>query len=697
MVVQKSIEWAGRRFSLETGELAAQADGAVLARYGRTSVLATVVCDPKSSVDVDFFPLSVHYIEKYYASGRFPGGFVKRETKPSEREVLISRVIDRSLRPLFHKNFKHETQIVCTVLSYEKECDSAIVGLIAASAAVRLAGLPFDSVVAGSRVGFRNGEFVLNDPAVSDLDLIVAGTRDGIVMVESEASELSEEQMLKAMRFGYDSYLPIVDMIEQLREDVVACHGGISRISISEPDLSYQEQLERYCMENDFAGRVQASYQLQRKVERYHALRLLEHEMLEAFAESDISPIKIKGYFHDFCGKYVRDRLMNDGVRIDGRSNDGIRPLSMKVAMFDTVHGSALFVRGETQSLAMTTLGSTQDEQINDHISGETRDHFMLQYNFPPYSVGEVGRLGAPGRREIGHGKLATKALSRVLPDRDDFPYTIRVVSEILSCNGSSSMATVCASCLSLLDAGVPLKNMVAGIAMGLVTEGDKYVILSDIMGDEDHLGDMDLKVAGSDSGITALQMDLKITGISFDLMKEALAQAKRGRSFILQEMREKGLAEHRAQMHACAPRIEVMTIPRDKIRDVIGTGGKVIKEIIEKTGVKIDVEDSGEVRVFANDVGSLTEAINIIRGIVCEPVVGEVYRGKVTSVLDFGVFVNFFGQLDGLVHISEFSKDKKRVENLSEIVAKGDVLSVKFCGYERGKPKLTMRDVEQS
>lgn len=695
MVVKKSIEWAGRVFSLETGELAAQADGAVLARYGRTSVLATVVCDPKSSVDVDFFPLSVHYIEKYYASGRFPGGFIKRETKPSEREVLISRVIDRSLRPLFHKDFKHETQIVCTVLSYEKECDSAIVGLLAASAAVHLAGLPFSGVVAGSRVGLRDGKFVLNEPAISDLDLIVAGTRDGIVMVESEASELSEDQMLDAMRFGYDSYLPIVEMIEQLKTEA-ACDSVAPRVSVSAPDLSYQEQLAQYCEANDLEHKVRDAYKLQRKVERYHALYLLESEMLAAFAESDISPIKIKGYFHDFCGKYVRDRLMQEGVRIDGRQHDGIRPLSMKVAMFETVHGSALFVRGETQSLAMTTLGSAQDEQINDHISGETRDHFMLQYNFPPYSVGEAGRLGAPGRREIGHGKLATKALSRVLPNRDVFPYAIRVVSEILSCNGSSSMATVCSSCLSMLDAGVPLKNMVAGIAMGLVTEGDKYVILSDIMGDEDHLGDMDLKVAGSDRGITALQMDLKITGISFDLMREALAQAKRGRAFILQEMRENGLAEHRAQMHACAPRIEVMTIPRDKIRDVIGTGGKVIKEIIEKTGVKIDVEDTGVVSVFASDADSLSEAMNIIRGIVSEPVVGEVYRGKVTSVLDFGVFVNFFGQIDGLVHISEFSKDKKRVENLSELVSKGDVLSVKFCGYDRGKPKLTMRNVEQ-
>ena len=690
-IYTREITVAGRILTLETGRIARQADGAVLASYGETSVLCTVVAAKYARPGQDFFPLTVHYQEKTFAAGKVPGGFFKREGRPSEKETLTSRLIDRPLRPLFPENFRNETQVICTVLSHDLENDPDMVAMIGASAALTISGIPFFGPIGGVRVGRINDRLILNPPmsqmADSSLDLLVAGTSEGVLMIESEAQELSEAEMLEAVTLGHGEIRTIVDGIIGFAEKCAKEPWNLPEPSSEGAEIKAhitklaEESLRSAYTETDKQARVQAVNAIRTKV---------KDQLIAEEQNPELGLIAFKSLEKDI----VRGTILETGCRIDGRDTKTVRPISAQVGLLPRTHGSALFTRGETQSLCVTTLGTGQDEQIIDALEGEYRQNFMLHYNFPPYSVGEAGRLGTPGRREIGHGKLAWRALRAVLPTKESFPYTIRIVSEITESNGSSSMATVCGGSLSMMDAGVPIKASVAGIAMGLIKEGDQFAVLSDILGDEDYLGDMDFKVAGTEAGVTSLQMDIKITSITTEIMKKALEQAREGRLHILAEM-QKSLGSSREVLSSNAPRITSISIPKEKIREVIGSGGKVIREICETTGAKVDIEDDGTVKVAATDEATAEQAVNWIKSIIAEPEMGMIYPGTVVKTMDFGAFVNFMGSRDGLVHISELKPE--RVGKTTDVVNQGDKVKVKVIGFdERGKIKLSMRQVNQ-
>jgi len=688
------IEWAGRRLVLETGRIARQADGAVLATYGETTVLATVVAAREAKPGIDFFPLTVNYQEKTFAAGKIPGGYFKREGRPTEKETLVSRLIDRPIRPLFAAGFKCETQVIATVLSHDLENDPDIVAMVAASAALTLSGVPFMGPIGGARVGMINGAFVLNpqldEMIESKLDLVVAGTADAVLMVESEAKELSEDDMLGAVMFGHRGFQPVIDAIIKLAEKAAK-----EPRPLDSADTSDLYGRVRELAEHD----LRVAYALAGKTERHEAIDAVKQKVVATLApegaEGAPSPQLLGEMFKKLEKSIVRGDILDRGIRIDGRDLKTVRPISAEVGLLPRTHGSALFTRGETQVLAVATLGTGDDEQYIDALEGTYKETFLLHYNFPPYSVGETGRMGSPGRREIGHGKLAWRAIRPMLPPHHEFPYTLRVVSEVTESNGSSSMATVCGTSLSLMDAGVPLKRPVAGIAMGLIKEDARFAVLSDILGDEDHLGDMDFKVAGTAEGVTSLQMDIKIQGITEEIMKIALGQARDGRMHILGEM-AKALSEARPELGEHAPRIEVIQIPTDKIREVIGSGGKVIREIVEKTGAKIDISDDGTVKVASADGKAIEAALNWIKSIASEPEVGMIYQGTVVKTVDFGAFVNFFGAKDGLVHISQLGPG--RVAKTTDVVKEGDKVWVKLLGFdERGKVRLSMKVVDQA
>ena len=687
------IDWVGRPLVLETGKIARQADGSVLASYGETSVLATVVGAKEARPGIDFFPLTVNYQEKTFAAGKIPGGFFKREGRPSEKETLTSRLIDRPIRPLFAPGYKNETHVVITVLAHDLENDPDIVAMVAASAALTLSGLPFMGPIGGARVGLIESGFVLNpqiDELIeSKLDLIVAGTHEAVIMVESEANELSEDDMLGAVIFGHQGYQPVIEAIIRLAEQAAKEPRAIDVV-----DHSSLYEKVRELAEGDF----RSAYAIPNKTERHAAIGAVKVRIVESLVpvdgEEGPTPQLIGEMFKKLEKAIVRGDILDKGIRIDGRDLKTVRQITSEVGLLPRAHGSALFTRGETQAMAVATLGTGDDEQFVDALEGTYKETFMLHYNFPPYSVGETGRMGSPGRREIGHGKLAWRAIRPLLPQHHEFPYTIRVVSEITESNGSSSMATVCGTSLALMDAGVPLRRPAAGIAMGLIKDGDCFAVLSDILGDEDHLGDMDFKVAGSDVGVTSLQMDIKIQGITEEIMQVALAQAKEGRMHILAEM-AKALPEARTELGEYAPRIEVITIPTDKIREVIGTGGKVIREIVEKTGAKVDISDDGTVKVASSDGKAIEAALNWIKSITAEPEAGVIYQGTVVKVVDFGAFVNFFGARDGLVHISQLAP--QRVAKTNDVVNEGDKVWVKLLGFDdRGKVRLSMKMVNQ-
>ena len=690
-VYRKEIMWGGRKLTLETGRIARQADGAVLVTYGETVVLCTATAAKTARQGIDFFPLTVNYQEKTFAAGKIPGGFFKREGRPTEKETLVSRLIDRPIRPLFADGFRNETQIVCTTLSHDLENDPDVVAMVGTSAALTISGIPFMGPVGAARVGFKNGEYILNPTAdqveESELDLVVAGTVEGVLMVESQAKELSEETMLGAVMFGHRSFQPVIQAIIELAEQCAKEPWTL-------PEPAYDRKAVMARLKEVVGADVAAAYTETLKQVRYEKIGAAKAKAKEALAE-EFTPEAIASVYHDLESDILRGSVLATGRRIDGRDTKTVRPILGEVGVLPRAHGSALFTRGETQALVVATLGTSQDEQIIDALEGEYREHFMLHYNFPPYSVGEVGRMGSPGRREIGHGKLAWRAVRPMLPLKENFPYTIRIVSEITESNGSSSMATVCGTSLALMDAGVPLPRPVAGIAMGLIKEDHGFAVLTDILGDEDHLGDMDFKVAGTSAGVTALQMDIKITSITEEIMKIALAQAQEGRMHILGEMAQ-AIGGAREEVNSNAPRITVITIPKEKIRDVIGSGGKVIREICEVTGAKIDLEDDGTVKVAAVDSQKAQAAINWIRGIVAEPELGVVYDGKVVKVVDFGAFVNFLGSRDGLVHISELARE--RVGKVADVVKVGDPVKVKVLGFDdRGKVKLSMKQVDQA
>ena len=691
-ITRNEIDWGGRKLVLETGRVARQADGAVLCTYGDTIVLCTVVGERTPKPGINFFPLTVNYQEKSFAAGKIPGGFFKREGRPSEKEVLTSRLIDRPIRPLFHPSYRCETQVIATVLSHDLENDPDIVAMIGASAALTISGIPFLGPIGAARVGYVDGKYVLNprleESTNSALDLVVAGTVEGVLMVESEAKELSEEVMLGAVTFGHESMRPVINAIIDLAEK---CAKEPWALPETPPEISATAGKLR----EQFEAELRDAYRETEKQARHEKIDVVRKKSVEALTSDAVPGEKVSALFHDLESDIVRGNILKTGKRIDGRDGKTVRPITAQVGVLPRAHGSALFTRGETQALVVATLGTGEDEQIIDALEGEYRENFMLHYNFPPYSVGEVGRMGSPGRREIGHGKLAWRAIRPLLPAKDDFPYTVRVVSEITESNGSSSMATVCGSSLSLMDAGVPLPRAVAGIAMGLIKEDEGFAVLSDILGDEDHLGDMDFKVAGTAQGVTSLQMDIKITSITAEIMKIALAQAKDGRMHILGEM-AKAMPESREAVSQNAPRITVINIPKDKIREVIGSGGKVIREICEVTGAKIDIEDDGTIKVAAVDAKASQAAIDWIRGIVAEPEIGVVYSGKVVKVVDFGAFVNFLGSRDGLVHISELAP--QRVKTVADVVKVGDLVKVKVIGMDdRGKVKLSMKAVDQA
>ena len=689
------LDWGGRKLTLETGKVARQADGAVLASYGETTVLATVVAAKAPKEGVDFLPLTVNYQEKFYAAGRIPGGYFKREGRPTEKETLTSRLIDRPVRPLFADGWRCDTQVIITTLSHDQENDPDIVAMVAASAALTLSGAPFMGPIGAARVGFINGEYVLNpqldEMPETQLDLVVAGTQDAVLMVESEAKELSEEIMLGAVMFGHRHFQPVINAIIQLAEKAAK-----EPREFATPDTK--------AVEKEMLGLVEAdlrkAYSIPAKQERYDAVGAVKKKAMEHFfPNGEDNPERpmtlVGGVFKELEAKIVRWNILDTSKRIDGRDLVTVRPIVAQAPFLPRTHGSALFTRGETQAIVVATLGTGEDEQWIDALSGTYKEAFMLHYNFPPFSVGETGRIGSPGRREIGHGKLAWRAIRPMLPNKDEFPYTIRVVSEITESNGSSSMATVCGTSLALMDAGVPLKRPTAGIAMGLILEDKRYAVLSDILGDEDHLGDMDFKVAGTEQGVTALQMDIKIAGITEEIMKVALTQAKGGRLHILGEM-AKALNTARAELGEYAPRIETFKIATDKIREVIGTGGKVIREIVEKTGAKINVEDDGTVKVASADGESIKAAVNWIKSIASDPEIGHIYEGTVVKTMDFGAFVNFFGAKDGLVHISQLAAN--RVQKTTDVVKEGDKVKVKLLGFdERGKVRLSMKVVDQT
>jgi polyribonucleotide nucleotidyltransferase len=689
---RKELDWGGRKLVLETGKIARQADGAVMISYGETIVLCTAVGVKSAKPGQDFFPLTVNYQEKAFAAGKIPGGFFKREGRPSEAEVLKSRLIDRPIRPLFPEGFRNEVQIVATVLSYDNENDPDIVSMVGCSAALTLSGIPFFGPIAAARVGFEQGAYILNPTAdqmkTSKLELVLAGTAEGVLMVESEAQELSEEIMLGAVKFGHEAFQPVINAIIELAEHAAKEPWPLSGKTDEEKALAARV---------DALGRASIAEAYQEKVKqaRYEKVGVAKKAISAALAAEGLDTEKAKGLIHDLEADVVRNAILDTGIRIDGRDTRTVRPIIAEVGILPRAHGSALFTRGETQAFCVATLGTGQDEQVVDALMGEYREHFMLHYNFPPYSVGEAGRMGSPGRREVGHGKLAWRALHPLLPSKDIFPYTMRVVSEITESNGSSSMATVCGTSLALMDAGVPLKRPVAGIAMGLIKEDKGFAVLSDILGDEDHLGDMDFKVAGTEAGVTSLQMDIKITSITFDIMQTALEQAKDGRMHILGEM-SKALTGARGDVATTAPRITIMNVPKEKIREVIGTGGKVIREIVEQTKCKIDIDDDGTIKIAAVDADQAQKAIDWIRGIVAEPEVGVIYNGKVVKTADFGAFVNFLGSKDGLVHISELTQG--RVGKTTDVVNMGDAVKVKVIGFDdRGKVKLSMRVVDQA
>ncbi|HXW26399.1 MAG TPA: polyribonucleotide nucleotidyltransferase [Xanthobacteraceae bacterium] len=688
------LDWGGRKLVLETGKIARQADGAVVATYGESTVLATVVSEKEPKAGIDFLPLTCNYFEKFYAAGRIPGGYFKREGRPTEKETLVSRLIDRPIRPLFAEGYRCDTQVIVTVLSHDLENDPDVLAMVAASAALTLSGVPFMGPIGAARVGFINNEFVLNpqidEMQESQLDLVVAGTADAVLMVESEAKELPEEAMLGAVMFGHRHFQPVIDAIIRLAETAAK-----EPREFALPDNAALEKEMLGLVEQD----LRAAYAIPAKQERQAAVeaakaKVMAHFRPEGVENPPYDEPRVAGVFTDLEAKIVRWNILDTGRRIDARDVKTVRPIASEVGILPRAHGSALFTRGETQAMVIATLGTGEDEQFVDALQGTYKETFLLHYNFPPFSVGETGRLGAPGRREVGHGKLAWRAIHPMLPPHHEFPYTIRVVSEITESNGSSSMATVCGTSLALMDAGVPLRRPTAGIAMGLILEGDRYAVLSDILGDEDHLGDMDFKVAGTDKGVTALQMDIKISGITEEIMRVALTQAKDGRLHILGEM-AKALASARAELGAHAPRIEVITIPVDKIREVIGSGGKVIREIVEKTGAKIDISDDGTIKIASANGESIKAAINWIKSIASEPEVGHVYDGTVVKVVDFGAFVNFFGAKDGLVHISQLAP--RRVQKVTDVVKEGDKVKVKLLGFdERGKVRLSMKIVDQ-
>jgi polyribonucleotide nucleotidyltransferase len=689
-VYRKELIWGGRRLVLETGRIARQADGAVLATYGETTVLCTAVAMKAAKPGQDFFPLTVNYQEKTFAAGKIPGGFFKREGRPSEKETLVSRLIDRPLRPLFVPGFVNETQIVCTVLSHDLENDPDIVSMIGASAALTISGIPFLGPIGGARVGYIDGDYVLNpklaEVADSHLDLVVAGTAEGVLMVESEAKELPEDVMLGAVTFGHREFQPVIEAIIDLAETCAREPWSVPSSMLEKDQIEAQ-------LRETIGPLIEAAYNEQGKQDRSNRLDAAKAQVAELFPDEERRAMGLK-LFKDVEKEIVRGGILRGSRRIDGRDSRSIRPISCEVGILPRAHGSALFTRGETQAMVVATLGTGQDEQIIDALEGEYRENFMLHYNFPPYATGETGRLGSPGRREVGHGKLAWRAVRPLLPSKESFPYTIRVVSEITESNGSSSMASVCGASLALMDAGVPLPRSVAGIAMGLIKEPEGFVVLSDILGDEDHLGDMDFKVAGTHKGVTALQMDLKITSITEEIMRIALDQAREGRVHILDEMAS-ALTGARDTVSDNAPRITTFTIPKEKIREVIGSGGKVIREITESTGAKIDIDDDGTVKVAAVDGDAARAAIDWIRGIVADPEVGVIYNGKVVKVVDFGAFVNFLGSRDGLVHISELAQ--QRVGKVADVVKLGDTVKVKVLGFDdRGKVKLSMRQVDQ-
>jgi polyribonucleotide nucleotidyltransferase len=693
-IKRKTIEWGGKTLSLETGRIARQADGAVVATMGETTVLAAVTFAKQPKPGQDFFPLTVNYQERTYAAGKIPGGFFKREGRPSEKETLTSRLIDRPIRPLFVKGFKNEVLVVATVLSHDLENDPDIVAMVACSAALVISGAPFMGPIAGARVGFVNGEYILNptldEMKESKMDLIVAGTADAVMMVESEIQELDEATVLGGVTFAHKGMQPVIDAIIELAE-----HAAKEPFEFEAEDTDALKAKMFKLVGKDIAG----AYKITKKADRVAAIQAAKAKVVADLAKSETKPDgydsnKLGGVFKELEADVVRRGILDTGIRIDGRAVDKVRSIVSEVGVLPRAHGSALFTRGETQALVVATLGTGDDEQFIDALEGTYKEKFLLHYNFPPYSVGETGRMGSPGRREIGHGKLAWRAIRPMLPSAEEFPYTIRLVSEITESNGSSSMATVCGSSLAMMDAGVPLKRPVSGIAMGLILEKDGFAVLSDILGDEDHLGDMDFKVAGTSEGITSLQMDIKIPGITEAIMKQALAQAKGGRDHILGEM-SKAMEAPRAELGEFAPKIETMKVAVDKIREVIGTGGKVIREIVAQTGAKVDIADDGTIKIAASDQAKIDAARDWIKSIASEPEVGAIYNGKVVKVVDFGAFVNFFGAKDGLVHISQISKDK--VAKTSDVLTEGQQVKVKLMGFDdRGKTKLSMKVVDQ-
>ena len=693
-IKRKTIEWGGRALTLETGRMARQADGSVLATYGETMVLATAVYAKSAKPGQDFFPLTVNYQEKYYAAGKIPGSFPRREAAPSQKETLTSRLIDRPIRPLFVEGFKNEVQVVATVLAHDLENDPDIVAMVAASAALVLSGAPFMGPIGAARVGYANGEYILN-PTLdqmkeSAMDLVVAGTSDAVMMVESEIQELSEEVVLGGVTFAHKSMQAVIDAIIELAE-----HSAKDPFEFAPDDTEALKSEARKLIGADLA----AAYKIVAKGQRHDAVGQAKAKAVAALAKSEANPSgadsqKLAGVLKELEAAVVRRNIIETGIRIDGRTVDKVRPIVSEVGVLTRAHGSALFTRGETQALVVATLGTGDDEQLIDALEGKYYERFLLHYNFPPFSVGETGRMGAPGRREVGHGKLAWRAVRPMLPSHDEFPYTLRLVSEVLESNGSSSMATVCGASLALMDAGVPLKKPVSGIAMGLILEKDGFAVLSDILGDEDHLGDMDFKVAGTEDGITSLQMDIKIAGITEEIMRKALEQAKGGRQHILGEM-AKAMEAPRTQLGEFAPKIETIKIPVDKIREVIGSGGKVIREITAETGAKVDIGEDGTIRIAAADQAKIDAARDWIKSIASEPELGAIYTGKVVKIVDFGAFVNFFGAKDGLVHVSQISKD--RVNKVSDVLQEGQTVKVKLLGFDdRGKTRLSMKVVDQ-
>ncbi len=684
-VFKKEIMVEGKKISLETGKIARQADGAIIATCGETVVLATVVGSKKVNPEIDYFPLSVNYQEKYYSAGKIPGGYFKREARPTENETLTSRLIDRPIRPLFPEEFRNEVQLLPTVISYDKENEPDILSIIASSAALAISGMPFLGPIAASRVGFIKGKYVLNpskkDLEESKLDLVVAGTKDAVLMVESEASGLSEDEMLGAVKFGHENFIPIIKLIEDLAKECKKPKWEVEKKDLSPVSKN---------LDKKFNQDLKAAFSTKDKQKRSSLISEITDKAKKLYEEDEnTSEIEVNQELKKIEKKIVRSDILDNKKRIDGRGLTDIRPISCEVGILPRTHGSALFTRGETQAIVTATLGTSEDEQKIETLDGLIKERFMLHYNFPPFSVGETGRIGT-GRREIGHGKLAWRAINSSLPPKENFPYTYRIVSEITESNGSSSMATVCGTSLALMDAGVPIKEPVAGIAMGLIKEGKKFSVLSDILGDEDHLGDMDFKVAGTKNGITSLQMDIKITGITFEIMEVALKQAKDGRIHILNEM-NKSISSSRKDVSKHTPKMEKISVDKKDIATVIGKGGATIREIVEKSGAKVDINDSGEITVAAPDEEARNKALKLINDLTAKPEVGKIYKGKVVKIMEFGAFVNFLGKQDGLVHISQLAK--KRVNNVSDVVKEGDEVSVKVLGFDRGKVKLSIKE----